>query len=155
MTVFSDASLKDNVAAVGWWYIRNGRSGTGSERLDLKHAKHSGVAELAGLVHAMEDAIPRSAAGPETFVVLQCDALFALGTLLGGGLGETARSSDTRIPLRRPKGEVELDLIRRMEVALGGRTLWLKHVKGHSKRLGSRHRMNELTDRLARKARVK
>ena len=147
ITVFSDASLKDD--AVGFAYWMKGPSGTydgsGAFRAEYIEGK-SGWAESAGITFAIFAAVKEFGGGAD--IVLQCDSLEALSFCRN--FGKFAKTSKITSPVKAIPPE--LAHFAHGVTSMHKGKLWLKHVKGHSGGC-NRTGVNNFTDRKAKEAR--
>lgn len=151
VTVFSDASLKDNVAGVGWWFKSSEKQGKGHQQLaDFPH--DITIAELCGILKAVAAAV-QAHPGRKLVIVLQCDNLAALGAVASLG-ARSASTSPIQIQPRKSLRPQERVYLNGLKDVLGDTLVWLKHVKGHNGNKCKRSAVNSLTDRLSRRGRI-
>jgi RNase H len=151
ITIFSDASYKDEHSGYGYWFKSKYTSGTGTGRERANSIDH---AELLGICRAINKAwlrhkkiIPQN----EIRFVIQCDNISALGMLLTHGAAKVVKDSKP-IELRKKWSPEELQLVEEIRQHLPDSTLYLKHIKAHTKNKDARSRVNQLTDRLSKEA---
>lgn len=166
ITVFADASFCPKTRASGWgaWAKRNdwqfGRFAGGPFRRDISDASQ---AELCGLASALYHFDRSGALVDVTKVMLQCDSTHALGYILAnvvgsyaekpkgeGGVAVRPRIHRGKTGERSPLKPIEKEALAAIRKIAKGRTLSVRHVKGHREGDG-RNWVNEQCDAEARR----
>ncbi len=149
VTVFSDASVSDGRAGCGFWFKSSEAKGKGSSSID--HESISvGEAELWGIFIAITAAAKSHDVTID--VVIQCDSMMALQALHTKG-HPWAKTSSLKWGTRRKISAFEQSHADRISNIANVGKIYLKHVKGHTKRADARSYVNDLTDKLASNAR--
>lgn len=151
VTVFSDASLKDGKAGFGYWFKSSHASADGSAAGD-REFQNSCQAEFIGITVAIAAAV-KAHPGQRIDFVVCCDNINALALFMDIGARFAKTSKLKAYPSRKMVREFRRELDQVHALLQGGK-VWLKHVKGHSsKKDCARSWVNNLTDKLAGKAR--
>jgi hypothetical protein len=157
VTVFSDASMGKFTCGCGWWFKSDKSSGSGSLQMETGTLNIHEV-ELWGIRNAILEACLRHPV-PDLTLVVQCDNLGALSTLMelhsDNLTVRWARTSTLKQKgARKNLSTQEQEWLNEIKEC-GVQAIYLKHVKGHTKKKDARSHINHLTDRLASKARTK
>lgn len=157
LTLFCDASHCSRTLAGGWgaWAKRDGwefgRVFGGP--LDARPV-NSAEAELAAIAKALTCLAADGDLEPVKTIVLQSDSLAALSAVKALPLARWSRSDDKRdsgaTPARVKLSKRESASLAELSVAIGARSVFLRHVKGHKSGTG-RNWVNSQCDRVARK----
>lgn len=157
LTLFVDASWCPETHAAGWgaWAKRDDWQRGRTFGAPFKAAMRTiGDAEIAGIANALHQLAGWDALAGVRSVMVQCDCIQALETLVRLGGAQVSNHADgARIWPRLKRGiytRVEQAAALRIRELLGERTLVVRHVRGHQAG-GSRQWVNRECDRLAKR----
>lgn len=158
MTLFVDASFHPETRAAGWgsWAIRDdwnkGRIMGGPVLYRDGKPETSNAAELAGIALALWKHDRLGDLQGVTRFLLQCDNIVALAlikqTIPGTRVVHTNKAHIGKTSFKDHKTEQVIETIREI---IDGRSLSVKHVKGHKANASGRFWVNTACDAEARK----
>lgn len=161
ITLFTDAAYCETTKLGGYgaWCKADGWQRGVFFGGKIKNVLNSSECELAGVMKALISMNRDGVLALHDEIFIQCDNVRALSALLSLAGSKTKafvkRSKDpTDVciqiqPIRR-KTENELHMLSILRGFVEGKTLFLRHVKGHNKKESSRGNINKICDKIAR-----
>jgi ribonuclease HI len=160
LTLFADASFCPKTGAAGWgaWAKRdgwmNGRFYGGPMRRPFKT---SNSAEICGIASALHEIHAAGSLEDVETVIIQCDNVVALGMILShverSRTASRKGARDVDIPLVRwaKCDELARKAISAIRRTTQGKTIWLRHIRGHGTDDTTRSWVNEQCDAEAKR----
>lgn len=160
LTLFADASFCPKTRAAGWgaWAKKDGwQFGRFSGGPMRRPFQTSNAAELCGIASALHDLDAAGALDDVSTVIIQCDNIVALGMILSHvARSRTASRKGARDVDIKPVRWARVDELSRQAITsirrtTQGKTIWLRHVRGHQTDESGRSWINEQCDAEAKR----
>lgn len=164
MSLFVDASYDNKFRGLGWggWvrcdFWERGEVIGGS--FTHPQINSSNMAELVGIMMALKELKALGNFNKIDSIMVQCDNVNALGTLIDIVPGSSFKAGSGRhdvkdierysFPLPSPTSEIRLMIRDVIKDVFSNRRLYLRHIKGHNKSLSGRSWVNDKCDEVAK-----
>ncbi len=159
LTLFADASFCPKTGAAGWgsWAIRDGwPKGKFLGGVFRREITTSNTAELCGIASALwQHNKDGDLEGVKT-LMLQCDNIVALGCIMRHVRGAYVKNLPGKKnvfihPAPKMNGKLNMEAVEAIKTIVDGRSVMLRHIKGHNGTGDGRSWVNSQCDAEARR----